>query len=183
MLDIRSARPDEFAAVQNFYHKLIDMMEGAEFHPRWEKYVYPSDDFLRSSIERGELYVGMLGEEIAVAMVINGEGADGYDGAPWRVRAADGEFSVIHALGVLPPHHGRGFARELVRAAIDKTRAKRHESSAPRRAERQPSCRQALRVRGIPPRLARKALLRRHGADGFSCSTNTRCNAAAQRSI
>lgn len=124
MLDIRAARAGEFAAVRGFYHELIDMMEGSEFHPRWEKYVYPSDDFLRSSIERGELYVGMLGEEIAAAMVINGEGADGYDGAPWSVRAADGEFSVIHALGVLPPHHGRGFARELVRAAIDKTRAK-----------------------------------------------------------
>ena len=124
MLDIRAARPDEFAAVQNFYHKLIDMMEGAEFHPRWEKYVYPSDGLLRSSIESGELYVGMLGCEIAAAMVINGEGAEGYDCAPWRVRAADGEFSVIHALGVLPTHHGRGFARELVRAAIGEARAK-----------------------------------------------------------
>ena len=124
MLDIRAARPDEFAAVQNFYHKLIDMMEGAEFHPRWEKYVYPSDGFLRSSLEHGELYVGMLGCEIAAAMVINGEGAEGYAGAPWRVSAADGEFYVIHALGVLPSHHGRGFARELVRAAIGEARAK-----------------------------------------------------------
>lgn len=124
MLAIRAARADEFEAVRCFYHRLIDMMEGSEFHPRWEKGVYPSDAFMRSSIERGELYVGMLGEEIAAAMVINGEGAEGYAGAPWSVRAADGEFSVIHALGVLPPHHGRGFARELVRAAIDKTRAK-----------------------------------------------------------
>lgn len=124
MLDIRAARAGEFAAVRGFYHKLIDMMEGSEFHPRWEKCVYPSDAFLRSSIGRGELYIGLLGCEIAAAMVINGEGAEGYAGAPWSVRAADGEFSVIHALGVLPPHHGRGFARELVRAAIDKTRAK-----------------------------------------------------------
>ena len=128
MLDIRAARAGEFAAVRSFYHKLIDMMEGAEFHPRWEKCVYPSDDFLRSSIERGELYVGMLGEEIAAAMVINGEGADGYDGAPWRVRAADGEFSVIHALGVLPPHHGRGFARELVAAAKEIARSRGHRA-------------------------------------------------------
>ena len=128
MLDIRAARPDEFAAVQNFYHKLIDMMEGSEFHPRWEKCVYPSDDFLRSSIERGELYVGMLGEEIAAAMVINGEGADGYGGTPWRVRTADGEFSVIHALGVLPTHHGRGFARELVAAAKEIARSRGHRA-------------------------------------------------------
>ena len=124
MLAIRAARADEFEKVRGFYHRLIDMMEGSEFHPRWEKGVYPADDFLRGSIERGELYVGMLGEEIAAAMAINGEGAEGYAGAPWGVRAADGEFSVIHALGVLPSHHGRGFARELVRAAIGEARAK-----------------------------------------------------------
>lgn len=117
MLAIRTARADEFEKVRGFYHKLIDMMEGSEFHPRWEKFVYPSDDFMRSSIERGELYIGLLGGEIAAAMALNGEGAEGYDEAPWNVSAADGEFSVIHALGVLPSYHGRGFARELVDAA------------------------------------------------------------------
>ena len=102
MLAIRAARADEFEAVRGFYHRLIDMMEGSEFHPRWEKGVYPSDAFMRSSIERSELYVGMLGEEIAAAMVINGEGADGYDGAPWSVSASRGEFSVIHTPGHTP---------------------------------------------------------------------------------
>ena len=88
MLAIRAARADEFEAVRGFYHRLIDMMEGSEFHPRWEKGVYPSDAFIRSSIERGELYLGLLGGDIAAAMAINGEGAEGYSGAPWSVRAA-----------------------------------------------------------------------------------------------
>lgn len=103
-------------------------MEGSKFHPRWEKGVYPSDAFMRSSIERGELYLGLLGGDIAAAMAINGEGAEGYAGAPWGVRAADGEFSVIHALGVLPSHHGRGFARELVAAAKDVARGLGHKA-------------------------------------------------------
>lgn len=128
MLAIRAARADEFEKVRGFYHRLIDMMEGLEFHPRWEKFVYPADDFLRGSLERGELYVGMLGEEIAAAMVINGEGADGYDGAPWSVSAARGEFSVIHTLGVMPAYHGRGFARELVRAAKETARGLGHKA-------------------------------------------------------
>ena len=128
MLTIRAARADEFETVRCFYHRLIDMMEGSKFHPRWEKGVYPSDAFMRSSIERGELYVGMLGEEIAAAMVINGEGADGYDGAPWSVSAAHGEFSVIHTLGVMPAYHGRGFARELVRAAKETARGLGHKA-------------------------------------------------------
>ncbi len=122
MLVIRAAHADEFEKVRGFYHELIDMMEGSEFHPRWEKFVYPSDGFIRSSIERGELYVGLLSGEIVGAMSVNGEGTEGYEGAPWGVNAARGEFSVIHALGVLPSHHGRGFARGLVAAAKDVAR-------------------------------------------------------------
>ena len=128
MLAIRAARADEFEKVRGFYHRLIDIMEGSEFHPRWEKGVYPSDAFMRSSIERGELYLGLLGGDTAAAMVINGEGADGYDGAPWSVSAARGEFSVIHTLGVMPSYHGRGFARELVRAAKDIARGLGHKA-------------------------------------------------------
>lgn len=128
MLAIRAARADEFEKVRGFYHRLIDMMEGLEFHPRWEKGVYPSDAFMRSSIERGELYLGLLGGDTAAAMAINGEGAEGYGGAPWGVRAADGEFSVIHALGVLPVYHGRGFARELVAAAKGVARGLGHKA-------------------------------------------------------
>ena len=41
---------------------------------------------------------------------------------------ADGEFSVIHALGVLPSHHGRGFARELVAAAKEIARSRGHRA-------------------------------------------------------
>ena len=128
MLVIRAAHADEFEKVRGFYHELIDMMEGSEFHPRWEKFVYPSDDFIRSSIERGELYVGLLSGEIVGAMAVNGEGAEGYEGAPWGVNAARGEFSVIHALGVLPSHHGRGFARGLVATAKDVARGLGHKA-------------------------------------------------------
>lgn len=128
MLVIRAAHADEFEKVRGFYHELIDMMEGSEFHPRWEKFVYPSDDFIRSSIERGELYVGLLIGEIVGAMSVNGEGTEGYEGAPWGVNAARGEFSVIHALGVLPSHHGRGFARGLVATAKDVARGLGHKA-------------------------------------------------------
>lgn len=124
MLTIRAARAGEFETVRAFYHSLIDAMEGAEFHPKWEKYVYPSDDFMRSSVGRGEMYLGFDGGEPAAAMAINGDGAEGYDGAPWRVPAARGEFSVVHALGVHPAFQGRGFARELVRRAIAESRAR-----------------------------------------------------------
>ncbi len=124
MLGIRAARADEFAAVRDFYHGIIAAMEGSEFHPLWKRGVYPSDDFLHASIERGELYVGEADGKTAAAMVINGDGAEGYESAPWSASAARGEFSVIHALGVAAAFQRRGFAKEMARAAIEMARGR-----------------------------------------------------------
>ena len=59
----------------------------------------------------------------AAAMVLNEEGTEGYDAAPWRVSAAPGEAWVVHVLATLPAYHSRGFARTLVQGGIDVARA------------------------------------------------------------
>ena len=58
MLDIRLARKDEFQAVRAFYHHLIDLMQGAEYTPGWEKDVYPENEQLRQAIDCQQLYLG-----------------------------------------------------------------------------------------------------------------------------
>ena len=122
MLEIRSARPDEFQAVRAFYHRLIDLMRGAEYKPGWEKDVYPDQDQLRQAIDKQQLYVGELEGETVCAMILNRQCNDGYRGAPWRVEAGPEQVAVIHALGVLPTLQRRGLAREMVRFAMDKAR-------------------------------------------------------------
>ena len=107
MLEIRSARPDEFQAVRAFYHRLIDLMRGAEYKPGWEKDVYPDQDQLRQAIDKQQLYVGELEGETVCAMILNRQCNDGYRGAPWRVEAGPEQVAVIHALGVLPTQIGR----------------------------------------------------------------------------
>ena len=137
MLDVRAARPEEFETVMNFYYDLTDRMMGSAYEPGWEKDVYPTRDFVRQSIENGELYVGFLSGEApacaeaveqeqtpACVMVINHETTDGYETVDWPVKAAPEEVLVIHALGVHPGYQGRGLGKRLAAAAIDICRGK-----------------------------------------------------------
>ena len=64
-LDIRQAETGDYPAVREVYYALTDEMANTEFPPGWEKDVYPTQDFLRDSIRRGELYLGLLAGELA----------------------------------------------------------------------------------------------------------------------
>lgn len=139
-LTIRQARVDEFDQVMDFYTKMIDEMRDTDFDVCWEHGVHPSPAFLRASVDAGEAYVGLMdegegetaaadgaaddrAERIASAMVLNGEGSNGYERVPWRMVAQPDEVLVVHVLGTLPAYHGRGFARAMVEACIDVARA------------------------------------------------------------
>ena len=110
--------PEALAEVLAFYGRLIDGMRDAPYRPGWEKGVYPSEEFLASSLERGELTVLRADGVPAGAMVVNHSCTDGYETAAWGIRAEPEEVSVIHALGVSPDFQGRGLAAALVREAV-----------------------------------------------------------------
>ena len=117
---IRKAAPDEYDAVRNFYHSLIDAMAaGPEVYVGWKKDVYPSPELIAGSIGRGEMYLALEGEEICGAMVFNHDHNREYDEYEWPTEADDSEVMVIHALGVHPGHARRGYAGALVKKAID----------------------------------------------------------------
>ena len=97
-------------------------MKDAKFSPGWEKDVYPSQDFLRKSIENGELYIGEENGEIISSMVVNHEYNDGYKKIQWSVQAEDSEILVVHALGVKRSFSGRGIAKQMVRKVMDMAR-------------------------------------------------------------
>lgn len=118
MICIDKAAPADFAAVWAFYSQLIDDMADAAFHPGWKKGVYPAEEFIRSSLERGELYLARLDGAMAGAMVINHACVSGYETIGWAAAAAPEEVSVIHALGVSPALQGKGVAGEMVQEAV-----------------------------------------------------------------
>lgn len=122
MMEIRKAAETEYDAVRAFYHSVIDCTEDAEFSPMWIKDIYPAPEYLRESIENGELYLGLLGGEIAAAMVLNHQYNDGYNECNWQTDAADSEITVIHTLGVHPKFSRQGLAKQMVTKAFEAAR-------------------------------------------------------------
>ena len=71
MMVITKAPGDAFPEVRAFYHSLIDALEGAPYHPMWQKDIYPAPEELKSAVEAQSLYVGRTGDRVAAAMVLN----------------------------------------------------------------------------------------------------------------
>ena len=115
---IGRVKPEDYGRVRDFYYELIDAMAGDRFNPGWERDVYPTREFLRSSIEKGELFVGEEDGKILASMVVNHDYNEGYRKASWPVNALDDQVYVIHALGVHPEFFGRGIAKAMVREVI-----------------------------------------------------------------
>lgn len=117
-MQIRKAEENDFAAVRGFYHSMIDAMARTPFHPKWQKDIYPSQADLKTAIDEQSMYIGVLGDKIASAMVFNHKCSEAYSEAAWPHILTNEEFAVIHLLGVHSDYTGRGYARELVGYAI-----------------------------------------------------------------
>ncbi len=118
-LNIKKAKADEFEQVVRFYHSVIDALQDAEYNLGWIKDVYPSRDLLKSTVEKGELYLGEIDGETVSAMIVNGEFNDGYKDVKWGTELDSSELLVIHALTSHPDHSGKGIATKMVQKAIE----------------------------------------------------------------
>lgn len=125
---IRKAGTDEYPDVRGFYHSLIDGLKGLPYGAGWIKDIYPSPEFLMGSIRDGDLFLGIEEGEIVASMVLNHECNDGYREFQWPTVAEDSEVTVIHALGVHPSRAGKGYAKQLVRFAVDTARRSRQKA-------------------------------------------------------
>ena len=117
--DICRANKDTYEEVRDFYHSLIDNLNPERRYVGWKKDIYPSSEFLRTSIGNGCLYICRDKERIAGAMVLNHEYNESYKNCHWHTAVDDSELLVIHALGVHPDFHRKGYAKALVRKSID----------------------------------------------------------------
>lgn len=117
-LSVRQAESGEYEKIRDFYYELIDEMQSSEYHPKWQKGIYPEDSYMKSTVEKAQMYVAENGEKICGAMIINHSTTEGYDKVSWPTDAAKDEVTVIHALGVMPAFSNRGIGKFMVREAI-----------------------------------------------------------------
>lgn len=123
-LTVRKATMDDLDAVMDFYANMIDEMQGTDFDILWKHDEHPSNAFLRESVERGYMTIGIADDGcIACALVIDHTRAPGYERAPWRIDAPLDDIGIVHAVATRPAYHGRGFAKRLFSFAIEAARA------------------------------------------------------------
>ena len=127
-MKITAASPDRFQAVREFYYAVIDGVGDSRDSVGWKKDIYPSPDFLKSSICNGELFIATDDEAMIGAMVLNHLYNDEYKKFQWPTKAKDSEITVIHALAVHPSYTGNGCAKQMVQFAIDY--ARKHQQKA-----------------------------------------------------
>ena len=127
-MNIIKAKENQYDSVRCFYHSLIEEMQKSPYDIGWKKDIYPSPEFLRESIAKEELYIGMENGKIIAAMVLNHQCNDGYQKFQWQTEAEKNEITVIHALGIHPAYSGKGHAKSMVKKVFE-IAADRHQKA------------------------------------------------------
>lgn len=127
-MHLTPAKPCEFEAIRKFYWDLIDAMKDRSDTVGWKKGIYPSDSFLKSSLDNGELYVIRDGSGYAASVIVNSLCNEDYEGVVWGKECDPGKVIVPHALAVRPDLHGQGTGKTVVGDILQLGRNMKKES-------------------------------------------------------
>ena len=83
---------------------------------------YPSDEFIRSSLARGEFYILEEQGKTVGCVILNSRYNEGYEGVPWSRKYRKEEVLIPHALAVDSRIQGKGIGRILVHEMINLAR-------------------------------------------------------------
>ncbi|MEA4893662.1 MAG: GNAT family N-acetyltransferase [Oscillospiraceae bacterium] len=110
-LEFRRASGSELEEVFRVFGDAIAEMDRNGI-PQWDE-LYPDRAILAEDISKNELFIGMIGGEIACVFVINSECDEEYKNGAWQYPGAS--FRVIHRLCVNPRFQNRGIGAQTMR--------------------------------------------------------------------
>lgn len=117
-MEFQKVSEKDFETIKAFYWDVIDAMQDKDFSIGWKKGIYPDDDYIRESLEKGELYTLKDKEKLCACVIVNCSFNEGYEGLPWRKALKEGEFFVPHALAVAGDMQGKGIGKAVVTEII-----------------------------------------------------------------
>ena len=125
-MKFQKASETDFHSIQKFYWDVIDDIRRNNVNHEnlgWEKGVYPSDDFIQSSLVKGELSTLTEGDALCACVILNSEHNEGYDSCTWGIVCDPGEVLTPHALAVAPERQGKGIGKIVVENILNIARA------------------------------------------------------------
>lgn len=125
-MEFQKSGVEDFALIQKFYWDVIDDIHKNNINNEnlgWEKGVYPSDEFILSSLKKGELYTLTENDALYACVILNSECNEGYKGCSWGADCSKDEILVPHALAVKPEMQGRGVGKIVVKCILDIAKA------------------------------------------------------------
>ena len=117
-MEIRTANKEDFSELLPFYNRMCSVLGEQDFLPEGDKGGFPSEEMIRESIAVKAQFVGIEDEKVIAAYIIDHNCDPAYHSVQWQINAKTEEVMILHALRVLPEYGGRGYAKQLVRHAI-----------------------------------------------------------------
>jgi len=109
-MDFSFADPSDLQELLSLYRAAILRMNEQGI-PQWDE-IYPSAEVLQEDVSSGQMQIGRLDGQIAVAFLLEECTEEDYEPADWRYRET--KFVVLHRLCVHPSFQGRGVARQAM---------------------------------------------------------------------
>ena len=121
-MTFQKASESDFHMIQRFYWDVIDNIHRNNVNNEnlgWEKGVYPSDDFIQSSLIKSELYILTEKDTLLACVILNSEHNEGYNNCAWSIVCDSGEVLTPHALAVNPKLQGKGIGKIVVKNILN----------------------------------------------------------------
>ena len=106
----RTAIMDDLEEIELLIQQAIIQMEVCNIH-QWDE-VYPTKQDFQQDIEKKQLFVGSVENEIVVIYVLNQECDEAYKTGKWQYK--DEAFYIIHRLCVKPSFQHCGIAKRTM---------------------------------------------------------------------
>lgn len=117
--------PDELDAVADFYDDATAHLEATVNYPMWKHGEYPARRDVFQAIGCGSQYAAYDGDRVIGAFVIDRDPRGNYTCGDWSAYIPEGEYLVVHALGIDHTMARRGIATEMMRYVLDFARRRR----------------------------------------------------------
>lgn len=112
-------RTNDFEIVKSKYIDVIDHTPDIKQHVHWVYGKHPSDELLKSYIEKGEMYCLMDGHEIAGMTAITMYQGEDYECISWQEDLPSDQVAVIHLLAICPAYRGKALGMVILDEAME----------------------------------------------------------------